>query len=90
MAFYLDEQPVSMQGRNLDIYATDMQRIEVLPGPQGTLFGASSQSGTVRLITNKPGHSGFAAGVDTSTSFTKGGEMSNSVEAFMNLSLIHI
>ena len=84
VAFYLDEQPVSMQGRNLDIYATDMQRIEVLPGPQGTLFGASSQSGTVRLITNKPGHSGFAAGVDTSTSFTKGGEMSNSVEAFMN------
>ncbi len=84
VAFYLDEQPVSMQGRNLDIYATDMQRIEVLPGPQGTLFGASSQSGTVRLITNKPDHSGFAAGVDTSTSFTKGGEMSNSVEAFMN------
>lgn len=87
VAFYLDEQPVSMQGRNLDIYATDMQRIEVLPGPQGTLFGASSQSGTVRLITNKPDHSGFAAGVDTSTSFTKGGEMSNSVEAFMNFAV---
>ncbi|MAD18471.1 MAG: TonB-dependent receptor [Alteromonadaceae bacterium] len=87
VAFYLDEQPVSMQGRNLDIFATDMQRIEVLPGPQGTLFGASSQSGTVRLITNKPDHSGFSAGVDTSTSFTKGGEMSNSVEAFMNFAV---
>jgi outer membrane receptor protein involved in Fe transport len=87
VAFYLDEQPVSMQGRNLDIYATDMQRIEVLPGPQGTLFGASSQSGTVRLITNKPDHTGFTAGVDTSTSFTKGGEMSNSVEAFINFAV---
>ncbi|WP_339771605.1 TonB-dependent receptor [uncultured Paraglaciecola sp.] len=87
VAFYLDEQPVSMQGRNLDIYATDMQRIEVLPGPQGTLFGASSQSGTVRLITKKPDHSGFSAGVDTSTGFTKGGEMSNSVEAFMNFAV---
>ncbi|MEW6981303.1 TonB-dependent receptor [Colwelliaceae bacterium 6471] len=87
VAFYLDEQPVSMQGRNLDIYATDVQRIEVLPGPQGTLFGASSQSGTVRLITNKPNHDGFSAGFDTSTSSTKGGDMSNSVEAYFNMSL---
>lgn len=84
VAFYLDEQPVSMQGRNLDIFATDMERVEVLPGPQGTLFGASSQSGTVRLITKKPDHTGFSAGVDTNFAFTKGGEMSNTVEAFMN------
>ena len=87
VAFYLDEQPVSMQGRNLDIYATDVERIEVLPGPQGTLFGASSQSGTVRLITNKPNHDGFAAGFDTSTSSTTGGDLSNSVEAYFNMSL---
>lgn len=87
VAFYLDEQPVSMQGRNLDIFATDMQRVEVLPGPQGTLFGASSQSGTVRLITKKPDHSGFSAGVDTNFALTKGGEMSNTVEAFFNFAL---
>jgi iron complex outermembrane receptor protein len=87
VAFYLDEQPVSMQGRNLDVFATDMERVEVLPGPQGTLFGASSQSGTVRLITKKPDHSGFSAGVDTNMAFTKGGEMSNTVEAFMNFVL---
>jgi iron complex outermembrane receptor protein len=84
VAFYLDEQPVSMQGRNLDIYAADVARVEVLPGPQGTLFGASSQSGTVRMITNKPSFSGFAGGLDLGTSFTKDGEMSNSVEAFLN------
>jgi outer membrane receptor protein involved in Fe transport len=87
VAFYLDEQPVSMQGRNLDIYATDVERIEVLPGPQGTLFGASSQSGTVRLITQKPSHEGFAAGFDTNTSTTKGGDLSNSVEAYFNMSI---
>ncbi|GAC18161.1 TonB-dependent receptor [Paraglaciecola arctica BSs20135] len=85
VAFYLDEQPVSMQGRNLDIYATDMERVEVLPGPQGTLFGASSQSGTVRMITKKPDHSGVSGGFDSSVSFTRGGEMSNSVEAYFNL-----
>jgi len=87
VAFYLDEQPVSMQGRNLDIFATDVERIEVLPGPQGTLFGASSQSGTVRLITNKPNHDGFSAGLDTDTGFTKGGDMSNTLEAYFNMSL---
>ncbi|MFT4654763.1 MAG: iron complex outermembrane receptor protein [Kangiellaceae bacterium] len=87
VAFYLDEQPVSMQGRNLDIYAADIARIEVLPGPQGTLFGASSQSGTVRMITNKPSFSGFAGGVDLGGSFTKDGEMSNSVQAFLNFTV---
>ena len=84
VAFYLDEQPVSMQGRNLDVYAADMERIEVLPGPQGTLFGASSQSGTVRMISKKPDHTGFSAGMDVNIGSTKGGEMSNAVEAFMN------
>jgi outer membrane receptor protein involved in Fe transport len=87
VAFYLDEQPVSMQGRNLDVYASDVERVEVLPGPQGTLFGASSQSGTVRIITNKPSHDGFSAGFDTSTGSTSGGDMSNSVEAYINMSL---
>ena len=87
VAFYLDEMPVSMAGRNLDVYATDVERVEVLPGPQGTLFGASSQAGTIRLITNKPDHAGFAAGFDTNIGFTKDGEMSNSVEAYFNMSL---
>lgn len=54
VALYLDEQPLAQPGRNLDVYAADMSRVEVLSGPQGTLFGASSQAGTVRLITNKP------------------------------------
>jgi outer membrane receptor protein involved in Fe transport len=85
VAFYLDEQPLAQPGRNLDVYAADMERIEVLSGPQGTLFGASSQAGTVRLITNKPSLNGFDANFKASTSFTDGGEMSNSVEAMINV-----
>ena len=85
VAFYQDEMPVSMAGRNLDIFATDVERVEVLPGPQGTLFGASSRAGTVRLITRKPDHAGFAAGFDTAIATTKGGEMSNTVEAYINI-----
>jgi outer membrane receptor protein involved in Fe transport len=85
VALYLDEQPVALPGRNLDVFAADLARIEVLPGPQGTLFGASSQAGTVRLITNKPDFTGVYAGFDSSIAFTEGGDESNSVEAFLNL-----
>ncbi|MEM1036508.1 MAG: TonB-dependent receptor [Pseudomonadota bacterium] len=85
VAFYLDEQPLAQPGRNLDVYATDLERVEVLSGPQGTLFGASSQAGTVRLITNKPNFDGVDASLRASTSFTDGGDMSNSVEAMLNV-----
>ena len=54
VALYLDEQPLTQPGRNLDVYVADLNRVEVLAGPQGTLFGASSQAGVIRLITNKP------------------------------------
>ena len=85
VALYLDEQPVSQPGRNLDVYAADLERVEVLSGPQGTLFGASSQAGTVRLITNKPNFDGVSASAKASVSFTEGGEMSNSTEFMLNL-----
>ncbi len=85
VSFYLDEQPLAQPGRNLDVYAADIERVEVLSGPQGTLFGASSQAGTVRMITNKPSLNGFDAGFNASTSFTDGGDMSNSVDVMINL-----
>jgi len=85
VALYLDEQPVSQPGRNLDIYAADLQRVEVLSGPQGTLFGASSQAGTVRLITNKPDLGGFDAKLSAGLSTTKGGEESWNFEAMVNI-----
>ncbi len=88
VAFYIDEAPISMGGRNIDPYMTDMNRVEVLPGPQGTLFGASSQAGTVRLITNKPEFNEFSAGFEASTAITAHGEPSNSVEAHANIPLI--
>ena len=85
VAFYLDEQPLSQPGRNLDVYAADMERIEVLSGPQGTLFGASSQAGTVRLITNKPDPSDTYGRIKVGVSQTVQGESSNNVEAMFNV-----
>ena len=87
VAMYLDEQPVAFGGRNLDIYAADLARVEVLPGPQGTLFGASSQSGTVRMITNKPSTEGFDAGVNAAYGTTSGGDSSSKIDAFINIPL---
>jgi len=88
VALYLDEAPISMGGRNIDPYMTDMNRVEVLPGPQGTLYGASSQAGTVRLITNKPEFNEFSAGFDGAISETSGADGSNAMEAFANIPLI--
>ena len=84
VALYLDEQPLSQPGRNLDVYAADLSRVEVLSGPQGTLFGASSQAGTVRLITNKPDPSYSGGKIKVGTAFTKDGDMSSNVEAVFN------
>ncbi len=56
---YLDEQPITTIQGALDIHMYDIARVEALAGPQGTLYGASSQSGTIRIITNKPDTSGL-------------------------------
>ena len=88
VALYLDEAPISMGGRNIDPYMTDMNRVEVLPGPQGTLYGASSQAGTVRLITNKPEFNEFSAGFDASVANTTSADRSNGLEAYANIPLV--
>lgn len=85
VALYVDEQPVSFGGRNLDVYAVDLERIEVLSGPQGTLFGASSQSGNLRLITSKPDPRDFDAGFATRYGTTIGGADSGAADAYINV-----
>lgn len=88
VGLYLDNQPVTAGGRNLDVYMADMKRIEVLPGPQGTLYGASSMAGTVKLITNKPVIDEYEAKFSAGMSHTKFGDMSNKATAVMNLPVI--
>jgi len=87
VAVYLDEQPVSSIGSNLDVHIYDMERIEVLAGPQGTLFGASSQTGTVRYITNKPNTEAFEGGIDLQGYGMTDGDFSYSAEGFVNIPL---
>lgn len=63
-ALYIDEQPVTQAGMAVDVRMVDIARIEALAGPQGSLYGSSAQSGAIRIITNKPDTSEFAASVD--------------------------
>ena len=88
VALYLNDAPAATPGRNLDVYAADLQRVEVLAGPQGTLFGASSMGGAVRYITNKPDLKTFHAGFTGSYSKTKGGKDSANGQAYINIPII--
>ncbi|MDB5686672.1 MAG: TonB-dependent receptor [Rhizorhabdus sp.] len=81
---YLDEQPITTIGGTLDIHIYDIQRIEALSGPQGTLYGASSEAGTLRIITNKPDAKGFDAGFDSEINHVNGGDAGGKLEGFVN------
>ena len=87
VSFYLDEQPLAQPGRNLDVYAADIARIEVLAGPQGTLFGASSQAGVVRMITNKPKQGVTESNFEVETRFMPEGDTGTKVELMTNVPL---
>jgi iron complex outermembrane receptor protein len=84
---YLDEQPVTTIDGTVDMHIYDVQRIEVLEGPQGTLYGASSESGTVRIITNKPDPTKFEAGYDVDGNKIQHGGKGWEAEGFVNIPL---
>lgn len=84
---YLDEMPLSSAGRFPALGAFDMQRVEVLKGPQGTLFGEGSLAGTVRFIANKPKFNKAAAAFEGNAATTDGGARSDAANVMLNLPL---
>jgi iron complex outermembrane receptor protein len=82
---YLDEQPVTTIGGALDVHIYDIARIESLAGPQGTLYGASSEAGTIRIITNKPDLSSTYGRVDGELNTVEHGNMGGKLEGMINL-----
>ncbi len=88
-ALYVDEIPLTTIGGAVDLHMYDISRVEALSGPQGTLYGASSLSGTLRVITNRPDPTMISAAVDVSgTTFGKGSNSSGgSVDGYINLPL---
>ena len=84
---YLDETPVTTIFSSVDIHAYDLARVEALAGPQGTLYGASSLSGTLRIITNKPDPSQFSGSVDAEVNKFGEGDFGGQLEGYVNLPL---
>ncbi len=84
---YLDEQPITTITGALDIHVYDIARVEALAGPQGTLYGASSQAGTIRIITNKPDPTEFKASYDLTLNTVKSGDPGYVGEGFVNVPL---
>lgn len=87
-AIYFDETPLTFVSQQLWPAMVDIAQIESLPGPQGTLFGSSSLSGTVRVLTNKPDPSGWSAEVYAEYFDTKGGDGSYALNGWLNVPLI--
>ena len=88
VAVYLDDQSFQFPSRNVDIYVVDMNRVEVLEGPQGTLFGGGAEAGAVRYITNKPNLTKYEANAEGSFGSTSGGAENSRVNATLNVPLI--
>jgi len=87
VATYFDDQPVTSPLGTLDVHIYDIERLEVLPGPQGTLYGAGSEGGTLRIITNKPDPKAFSAGFDLEGNLVSHGSTGYKAEGFANLPL---
>ena len=88
VATYLDDQSMTFPARNVDIYMADMERIEVLEGPQGTLFGGGAEAGAIRYITNKPKLNVTEGSAEASYGTTAHGDPNTAVTAVINLPLI--
>ena len=88
VALYLDDQSMQFPARNNDVYMVDMERVEVLEGPQGTLFGGGSQAGAIRYITNKPKLNVTEGDVNAGYGITAGGDPNSNINATINIPLI--
>lgn len=87
VGIYLDEQPITTITGPVDLHIYDIARVEALAGPQGTLYGASSLAGTLRLITNRPDTSKMYGGVDLEVNNVKDGNWGGVAEGFLNVPL---
>ncbi len=88
VAVYLDDTPISVQGQTPDLKVFDLERVEILRGPQGTLYGAGSMAGTIRFITAKPNSRAMFGSAEATGSGTEHGSASYSLRGTINIPLI--
>ncbi|PTS80961.1 TonB-dependent receptor [Sphingomonas sp. HMWF008] len=88
VAVYLDDTPISLQGQTPDLKVYDLERVEILRGPQGTLFGAGSMAGTIRFVTAKPNLTKFFGTAEAGVATTEHGAASYNVRGMVNLPIV--
>jgi outer membrane receptor protein involved in Fe transport len=88
VAVYLDDTPISIQGQTPDLRVYDLERVEILRGPQGTLYGDSSMAGTIRYITAKPSSTSTFGTLEITGADTEHGSPSYSVRGMFNTPII--
>jgi outer membrane receptor protein involved in Fe transport len=88
VAIYLDDQSMQFPARNVDIYMVDMDRVEVLEGPQGTLFGGGAEAGAIRYITKKPNLDQVEGNAEAGYGFTSDGGDNTSANLTLNVPII--
>ncbi|WP_233839928.1 TonB-dependent receptor [Dyella sp. 2HG41-7] len=96
VGYYLDDTPIAASSNAallstrgvIDPSVFDIDRVEVLRGPQGTIYGSSSMGGTVKYVTNQPDADAVEARIKTDISGTQGGGLNNNVSGVANLPLV--
>jgi iron complex outermembrane receptor protein len=88
VAVYLDDQSLQFPGHNADVYLADIERIEVLEGPQGTLFGGGAEAGAIRYITNKPNLTATSGNAEATYGWTTHGDPNTAANLTLNVPLI--
>ena len=89
VALYLDDVPITYNAPDPDLRLADVERVEIMRGPQGTLYGGGSLGGVMRIATRKPDLDRYQASVLAGVGWTRGGGRNNEVEAMANLPLVH-
>jgi len=84
---YLDETPLILNDTNPDLQWVDLERVELVRGPQGSLYGGGSIGGLLKMVTAKPELDEASLNIGVNTSVTDGGEPSGKSEAVFNLPL---
>ncbi len=88
VAVYLDDTPISVQGQTPDLKVYDLERVEILRGPQGTLFGAGSMAGTIRFVTAKPDTRKVFGSAEADGAYTEHGGGSYNFRGMVNLPVV--
>jgi iron complex outermembrane receptor protein len=88
VSLYLDDVPITYSAPDPNLRLIDVERVEIMRGPQGTLYGGGSLGGVIRIATRKPDLDRYSASVLTGVGFTQGGGRGGALEAVANLPLI--